>query len=90
MNYLTRRGLIAGALVASVFLFANWPRAIKGVLSIAGFPFTFATWFGSESADFHTPSFTGDLLIAIASVVVTTFIFSQSGKRQQPQCGDLR
>ncbi len=87
MNHLTRRGLIAGALVASVFLFANWPRPIKGVLSIAGFPFTFATWFGSEAADFHVANFTVDLLIAIAAVVATMLIFSQSGKRQQPQRG---
>jgi hypothetical protein len=82
MNHLTRRGLIAGALVAGVFLFANWPRMIKFGLSIAGFPFTFATRFGSDAADIHAANFAIDLLIAIAAVVATLLIFSRSGKKR--------
>jgi hypothetical protein len=85
-----RRFLIWLAVLAAVWVLANWPRdggTLKSWLRWAGFPWTFALWDDGRLVWFNWAALAADVAVLLALVPVAWLCARSRGASGGPQPG---
>jgi hypothetical protein len=72
--------------LSALWVFANCPSGgvLKGDLSWAGFPWTFASWQGTRLETFDLAPFAGDVLLGAAVVIAVAWACAWSRRAKEP------
>jgi hypothetical protein len=75
--------------LSAIAVFANWPRDLGTLtlhLTVAGFPWTFASWDGASLMEFQLGTLAIDASIAVLVIGAFSFLLSRkSGTTASPR-----